>query len=91
MKELVPHAAVEMLRSAIERKADILRQRADLTKQAAATLTALKAATISRDELLAEKARLDEELKDATAMEQAAQRICDDETRKEGRNGTDGI
>ena len=82
--ELVPRAAVEMLRSATERKADILRQRADLTKQAAATLTALKAATVTRDELLAEKARLDEDFKDAVAMAEVAQEICDDEaTNKE--------
>ena len=87
MKELVPRAAVEMLRTATERKTDILRQRADLTKQAEATLRALKMATVTRDELLAEKARLDEALKDATAMAEVAQKICDEEaTSKEKRN-----
>lgn len=81
-----PHGALEMLRTAIERKTDILRQRADLTKRAEATLRALKTATVIRDELLAEKARLDEALKDAAAMAEVAQKLCDEEaTSKEER------
>lgn len=78
MKE-IPQGAVEMLSAAIERKSDILRQRRELTKQAEATLRTLKTATVIRDELLAEKARLDEDFKDATAMAEVAQQLCDEE------------
>lgn len=77
--KLVPRGAVEMLRTATERKSDILRERRELTKKAEGTLRILKEATVTRDELLAEKARLDEALKDAEAMVQAAERIIQDE------------
>lgn len=81
--KLAPGAAVEMLHTAIQRKADLLRQRRDLTEQAQATLRALKAATITRDELLAEKARLDEAFKDAVAMAEVARKLCEEETTSE--------
>lgn len=85
--KLASGGAVEMLHTATQRKTDILRQRAELTKQAEETMRTLKAAMITRDELLAEKARLDEALKDATAMAEVAQKLCDEEaTRKEEKN-----
>lgn len=78
--KLASGGAVEMLHTATQRKTDILRQRAELTKQAEETMRTLKAAMITRDELLAEKARLDEALKDAEAMAQVAEKIVQDET-----------
>ena len=86
--KLAPSGAVEMLRTAIERKTDLMRQHRELTKKAEATLCTLKEATVIRDELLAEKARLDEALKDATAMAEVAQKLCDEDvTSKERKNG----
>lgn len=78
--KLASSGAVEMLRTATERKVDIVRQHKELTKRAEETMSTLKAAMITRDELLAEKARLDEALKDAEAMAQVAEKIVQDET-----------
>ncbi len=83
--ELVPLGAVEMLHAAVAKKTAIVRQHWELDEQMESAMRALKAATdaderkrllLTCDELLAERARLDEAFKDATAMAEAAQKIA---------------
>ena len=83
--ELVPLGAVEMLHAAVAKKTAIVRQHRELDEQMESAMRALKAATdaderkrllLTCDELLAERARLDEAFKDATAMAEAAQKIA---------------
>ncbi len=87
--ELVPRGAVEMLHAAVAKKTAIVRQHRELDEQMESAMRALKAATdaderkrllLTCDELLAERARLDEAFKDATAMAEAAQKLAHDET-----------
>ncbi len=82
---LVPGGAVEMLHAAVAKKTAIVRQHRELDEQMESAMRALKAATdaderkrllLTCDELLAERARLDEAFKDATAMAEAAQKIA---------------
>ncbi len=82
---LVPRGAVEMLHAAVAKKTAIVRQHQELDEQMESAMRALKAATdaderkrllLTCDELLAERARLDEAFKDATAMAEAAQKIA---------------
>ncbi len=83
--ELVPRGAVEMLHAAVAKKTAIVRQHRELDEQMESAMRALKAATdaderkrilLTCDELLAQRAMLDEAFKDATAMAEAAQKIA---------------